>query len=129
MYDLVVNKLFDVFLIGVDIESCYNKSAHLLMNKLLTSDERKRLGRISTISPEEETLLRFSFKESIYKAMHPYVLRPISFQEVEVDPQADGTAVLVFRLTSLEKFTYSAEWLMHDNKYWITCVRMQQLIT
>ena len=35
---------------------------------------------------EEDVLLRFSFKEAVFKALHPLLRRPISFQEVSVYP-------------------------------------------
>jgi hypothetical protein len=39
-----------------------------------------------------QVLLRFSFKESVYKAVHPFLERSVDFHEVEVYPQPDGTA-------------------------------------
>lgn len=94
------------------------------MRKLLTPNEQLNVGKLKGVSIEEETLLRFSFKESIYKAMHPFLLRPISFQEVEVEPLPDGTAEIVFKLTSSELFSYSAEWLAYKEDYWITCAKL-----
>lgn len=111
---------------GVDIELCKNKSAHLLMQKLLTAEERARIGSLDCTDAEGETLLRFSFKESVYKALHPFLLRPISFQEVEVDPSSDGSASLVFKLASSEKFAYSAEWIRFEDRFWITCVELEK---
>ena len=110
----------------MDIELCRNKSAHLLMQKLLTPEERSRVGSLALTDVEGETLLRFSFKESVYKALHPFLLRPISFQEVEVDPLPDGSASLVFRLSSPVEFRYSAEWMLFENRFWITCVELER---
>lgn len=56
---------------------------------------RAELGSLEAplgISAESEILLRFSFKESVYKAIFPFVRRYVSFQEAEVQPLADGTA-------------------------------------
>ena len=39
-------------------------------------------------------MLRFSLKESVFKAIHPLVKRHVSFKEVEVYPQADGYATI-----------------------------------
>jgi 4'-phosphopantetheinyl transferase EntD len=98
------------------------------MKKLLTPEERLRVGTLSTdnMTIESETLLRFSFKESIYKALHPFLLRPISFQEVEIDPCANGTALVTFKLVTPEKFTYKAEWIKFSDKFWITCVCLEK---
>lgn len=43
-----------------------------------------------TVSSEEEVLLRFSMKESLYKAMHPYLCHYVGFQQVEIQPTAEG---------------------------------------
>jgi len=52
------------------------------------------------VTPEEEVLLRFSLKESIYKAMHPLICHYVGFMEAEVQPLADGTATATFMLKS-----------------------------
>ena len=80
-------------------------------------------------------LLRFSFKEAVFKALHPLLRRPISFQEVSVypdlreqshplplspvSPAATGqmemvvvrssSATLHFHLTHGEMFDYDAQ--------------------
>jgi len=80
----------------------------------------------SPISLEEEVLLRFSFKESIYKAIHPFLARSVDFAEVEVQPQQDGTAELSFLLKSGEVFGYEASWRRYERKYWLTCVSVSK---
>ena len=37
---------------------------------------------------------KFSLKESVYKAMHPILCDYVGMQEAEIDPLADGTAVV-----------------------------------
>lgn len=82
-------------------------------------------------------LLRFSFKEAVFKALHPLLRRPISFQEVSVFPDLreqshplpsspvspaatgqmememvvvrSGSATLHFHLTHGEMFDYDAQ--------------------
>jgi 4'-phosphopantetheinyl transferase EntD len=44
--------------------------------------------------------LRFSIKESLYKAMHPLICQYVGFQEAEVQPQADGTVLVRLDLKS-----------------------------
>jgi 4'-phosphopantetheinyl transferase EntD len=64
------------------------------MRQLLT---RRALLFDQGISKAEEVLLRFSLKESVYKAMHPLICQFVCFQEAEIQPLADGTAdVLLF---------------------------------
>lgn len=52
------------------------------------------------VSRDEEVLLRFSLKESLYKAMHPLIGQFVGFQEVQVQPFANGTALVDFFLHS-----------------------------
>ena len=52
------------------------------------------------MSLEEEVLLRFSLKESVYKAMHPLICQYVGFMEAEVQPLPDGTAKATFMLKS-----------------------------
>ena len=53
---------------------------------------------LSGISVEEEVLLRFSFKEAVYKAIHPFLERSVDFSEVEIEPLQDGSAKINFLL-------------------------------
>lgn len=45
-------------------------------------------------------MLRFSIKESIYKAIHPLICQFVGFQEVQVQPFQNGTAEIDFHLKS-----------------------------
>ena len=45
-------------------------------------------------------MLRFSLKESLYKALHPLICQYVGFQEAEVMPYADGTATVRWNLKS-----------------------------
>ena len=99
----------------------------MLWRRVLTSGEQERLGRLVNVSREEEVLLRFSFKEAIYKAIHPFLSRSIDFSEVEVDPQEDGTATLNFIMKGGESFDYIASWQRYREKYWLTCVYAKDL--
>ena len=95
----------------------------MLARRLLTENEQKRLGSLNDLcSKEDEVLLRFSLKEAVYKAIHPFLLRPVGFMEVEVDPNIDGTATLTFLLKGGENFEYTASWQRFKEKYWLTCV-------
>jgi 4'-phosphopantetheinyl transferase EntD len=52
------------------------------------------------VSAEEEVLLRFSLKECLYKAMHPLICQYVGFQEAEVQPLENGTAIIHLMLKS-----------------------------
>lgn len=108
--------------VGVDIERCHNKAALTLLRRILTKNEQKTLGDLDGISVEENVLLRFSFKEAVYKAIHPFLQRPVDFNEVEIEPSADGTAQITFLLKTGEHFSYVASWQRYNDMYWLTCV-------
>lgn len=113
--------------IGVDLEHMYNKAASTLWRRILTAGEQERVGRLPDTSMEEETLLRFSFKEAVYKAIHPFLRRSVDFTEVEVDPQPDGSARITFLLKTGQQFEYKASWQRFRLKYWLTCVYLKPL--
>jgi phosphopantetheine--protein transferase-like protein len=85
--------------IGIDIEEAKPKRRSIA-RKVLTPNERRELGRLPNVSAEEEVLLRFSLKESIYKAMHPLICHYVGFQEAEIRPLPDGTADVTLQLKS-----------------------------
>ena len=71
------------------------------------------------ISTDEEVMLRFSLKESVYKAMHPLICQYVGFQEAEIAPLANGTAQVTLNLTSgaheqLGIVVQSASWKKFD---------------
>mmetsp|Transcript_15134 Transcript_15134/g.15261 ORF Transcript_15134/g.15261 Transcript_15134/m.15261 type:complete len:312 (+) Transcript_15134:352-1287(+) len=123
--------------LGIDLEHMYNKAAATLWRRILTPDEQSRVGSLSlspSLSPsyitmEEETLLRFSFKEAVYKAIHPYLKRSIDFREVEVEPTNNGSANINFKLKTGEEFDYKAYWQRYREKYWLTCVYVSEIKT
>ena len=84
--------------VGVDIEKCHNKACDRLYQRILTTSEQSRVGRLVNvnITPEEEVMLLFSFKEAVYKAIHPSVRRPVGFQEVSITVLDNGTATFQF---------------------------------
>jgi len=109
--------------IGIDIEKFTNKGALNIGKRVLTDSERTSLdGLGGFFSIEEEIMLRFSFKESIYKALHPHLQRYIEFHEAEVYPKPGGKVELKFKLKTGEQIDYHAEWRFIKNGYWLTCV-------
>jgi len=98
--------------IGVDIEQTFTKRPNI-EKRILTTNERQNLGQIPYISRNEEVLLRFSLKESLYKAMHPLITQYVGFQEAEVTPHPNGTASFVLNLKNgaHQRFhTITAHW-------------------
>ena len=96
--------------IGVDIERCTNKSSDRLFTRVLTEREQSQVANtshllfaptrmltsdlsstyplsLSAVTPSEQVMLHFSFKEAVFKALHPTCLRPISFIEAEIYPR------------------------------------------
>lgn len=49
---------------------------------------------------DEEVLLRFSLKESLYKAMHPLICQYVGFKEADVQPTPDGGTEIKLNLKS-----------------------------
>jgi len=85
--------------IGIDIEQTFS-GRRSIAPRVLTEREQGELGRIDGVTADEEVLLRFSMKESLYKAMHPLICQYVGFQEAEVTPHVDGTATVVWNLKS-----------------------------
>jgi enterobactin synthetase component D len=86
--------------IGVDIEGSVPNPKSNIAQRVLTARERNELGRIEGISAAEEVLLRFSIKESLYKAMHPLICQYVGFQDAEVRPLSSGTVEVHLTLPS-----------------------------
>jgi enterobactin synthetase component D len=117
------------FQLGVDLET-YGPPRLGIAKKVLTATE---LAENNTIKEESrrwiDLLLRFSIKESIYKALDPYVNRYVGFEEAQVRPDLEGTAAVVLTL----KHNEGPFWV--DARYgWlhgqlITSVRLGQSVT
>jgi 4'-phosphopantetheinyl transferase EntD len=93
--------------LGVDLE----KDAPLridIARRVLTEGEAKELDGWAPERRQSEVLLRLSCKESIYKAIDPFVRRYVGFQEVTVAPRPDGTAGVTVDLIQ-DEGPFSAE--------------------
>lgn len=99
--------------IGVDLERVPlpSKSQERLANRILTPSERASLGRLQSLTESQEVLLRFSIKESIYKAMHPLLCEYIGFQDAQVTPLDDGNVKVDILHDKADLFQYvKAHW-------------------
>lgn len=72
---------------GVDIELPGIQRRVDLRRRVLTPTECQSLGGVAGVSEEKEVLLRFSIKEAVYKAVHPFLRRPLRFKDVSVTNQ------------------------------------------
>lgn len=80
LFFLFVGCVFGI--IGVDIELPAVRRRADLRRRVLTPKECGSLGRVDGVTTEEEVLLRFSIKEAVYKAAHPFLHRPLGFKDV-----------------------------------------------
>ncbi len=88
--------------VGIDLED-YGPARPGIAPRVLTPREQAAVDALAT---EERrwlaTLLRFSMKEAVYKALDPWVRRYVGFHEAEVDPDTDGGAVVQLQLAEGE---------------------------
>ncbi len=77
--------------IGVDIEA-YGPKRMRIANRVLRPEELAAVAPLPEDRRWIDTLIRFSIKESIYKALAPELKRYIGFHEASVRPHLNGTA-------------------------------------
>ena len=100
--------------IGVDVEVDAPRK-HDVSSYVLTEDEVAELASLDAADKQRAVLLRFSAKESIYKAIDPFVQRYVSFKEAHVTPADDGSARVVMSLRPEEgAFDVEVRWLRRD---------------
>jgi 4'-phosphopantetheinyl transferase EntD len=91
----------DLGVLGVDLEELGRARPHVA-KVVLTPGELEVVGRLPPERRWVATLLRFSIKEAIYKALAPRLQRYIGFEEAEVTLRLDGTASVTLNLTQGE---------------------------
>lgn len=111
--------------VGVDLED-YGPPRLRIAEHILRAEE------LAAIAPLPETdrwialLLRFSIKESIYKALDPYVHRYVGFHEASVDLGLQGDAAVTLHLKGQDEGPFDVEALYH---WWwgrvVTSVRIR----
>ena len=85
--------------IGVDYEVPGRDRAHIA-SKVLLPSELETVERLEESRKWNAVLLRFSIKESIYKAIAPKARRYIGFDEAEVSEVSNGQARIKLMLKS-----------------------------
>lgn len=99
--------------LGVDIED-YGPPRLTIAPSVLLPSEIEAIEALPEPRRWIALLQRFSIKESIYKALDPYVRRYVSFHEAEVHPDLSGSATVRLHLKQGEgPFAVDAryEWL------------------
>lgn len=121
---LAMVSLAGPFQLGVDLED-YGPARPKIAEKVLTPPELAEVRSIEDPTAQWiDTLLRFSIKESIYKAIDPYVGRYVAFKEAIVRPDLEGRAKVELGLSNNEgPFWVDAryEWL---HGHLLTSVRL-----
>jgi 4'-phosphopantetheinyl transferase EntD len=114
--------------LGVDLE----KDVPLridIARRVLTERETREVERLSPEARQSEVLLRLSCKESIYKAVDPFVRRYVGFQEATVMPRPDGSAAVALNLIQDEgPFTAEVHWRRLETPlgaFFLTSARVQ----
>lgn len=77
--------------LGIDVEATSRVVSSRLARRCLAVDERQSLGMLNSFDLRTDTLLRFSLKEALYKAIHPLVRQTIAWHSVTVWPASDGS--------------------------------------
>ena len=111
--------------LGVDLENLAPERDGIAERVLLPEE----LAAVRALPEENQwvaTLLRFSFKEAIYKALNPFVPRYIGFEEAMVTPDTDQTAIIELRLAQGEgPFQIEGRYLWLTGRV-VTMVRVRE---
>jgi 4'-phosphopantetheinyl transferase EntD len=100
--------------VGVDLEVEGPRGTDI-SSKVLTDDELAEIANLEGDERAREVLLRFSLKESIYKAIDPFVRRYVGFREVTARPRAGGGVDVTAGLRAGEgPFAIDATWRRLD---------------
>ncbi len=98
--------------VGVDLEDT-DRPRPGVAARVLTAPELAAVQALPESRQWVDTVVRFSVKESVYKAVHPTLRRYVGFGEVEVWPGTDGTDRVQPISTDLQGFEFEArhEWI------------------
>jgi enterobactin synthetase component D len=99
--------------VGVDLED-YGPPRPSIAESVLRPEELEAIAPLPEARRWIAILVRFSIKESIYKAVDPFVRRYVGFHEASVEPDLQGSARVTLHLANGEgPFAVDAryEWL------------------
>ncbi len=115
-------------LLGVDLEArplAAERGRPSIASRILTPREFEVVRDLDAHAHREETVLRFSLKEAIYKAIDPVVQRYVRFTEVEVEVHHDGRATVSLLLPEFAGTVAQVEaWWQRDDEWIITTARL-----
>lgn len=101
--------------VGVDVEQRHLGKQDISRH-VLRDEERAEIDALDADTRALAVMLRFSLKESIYKAIHPHVRRFVGFQEVGVTLLPDGRARVDAHLARAEALEIHGWWsVAHDH--------------
>ena len=95
--------------LGLDLEFLEPPRPRIA-RKILTPAEHEEIKALPAAEQWRATLLRFSLKEALYKAIDPLVRRYVAFKEVEVRPRSDGRAEIHMNLVQGEVLQAELSW-------------------
>jgi len=103
--------------LGVDLE--HTRPPRTEIERLvLTPEERCENAKLDGDDRWRDLLLRFSLKESVYKALDPWVQRFVKFAEVRVSPMPDGEVEIHYQLDKDEgPFDMELSWHSQDDSF------------
>ncbi len=93
--------------VGVDLEDT-DRPRPGVAERVLTAAELANVQSLPESRRWVDTVLRFSVKESVYKAVHPTLRRYVGFGEVAVWPSPDGSDRVEPLVPDLERFRFAA---------------------
>ncbi len=111
--------------LGVDLERRarpIDAERPSIATRILTPRELVALDGLDALAHRDATLLRFSLKEAIYKAIDPIVQRYVRFTEVEVDVLDDGGANVTLLLPEFANTNVVVEAHWRTDAEWIVSV-------
>ncbi len=99
--------------LGIDLEET-DRDRPGVASRVLRPEELAAVEALPADRRWRDTAIRFSIKESIYKALHPFLVRYIGFGEVAVWPSPDGIdRVEAFLAPGEDNFVFDAR------HYWV----------
>jgi len=84
--------------LGIDLEDI-DPPREGIASRILRPEEQELISRLPEDRQWTATILRFSLKEAIYKALAPRLQRHIGFDEASVTLRTDGHAAVTLHLT------------------------------
>ena len=99
--------------VGIDIER-NTMGRQDISRRVLTEPERAEVDRLPPEQRGQSIMQRFSLKESIYKAIDPFLLRYVGFREVGVTPLEQGRVAILPRLVRGGPLEIEAWWSTSD---------------